>query len=708
MVLAASVLPAAAQVSSMQAVDPQASQAFMNALSKGDVQAMHKMLDDLGKAKAPVSAEPAPVRPSERKPSLVERTLSGNLPTADAPLQQFGYEAFLRTTSTFFTPTSVPVGPDYLIGPGDQFTLTLWGTAEGIFMVQVTKEGEITLPKVGVVSVAGLRFGDLERTIRRHLLRYYSNFNLSVAMGNLRTMTVYVVGEVANPGSYALSSLSTVYSALFAAGGPTKQGSLRKIQVLRSGKVVKTLDLYDFLLQGDKSHDIRLQQEDTIFVPLIGEVVGVAGTVYRPAIYELKGGETIGDLIRTAGGLMPVTLGSRLQLARFEDNERKVVKDIKVDMTSTAASKDGALSDKVRGMDMLTILPIYDKVWEMVSLRGSVQHPGEYQWRTDLKLREVILLGQPLPTADLQKADVIRIKDGLRDREVITVDLAALLAGPGSGQEDILLRPRDQIRVYSAYRETEAISLSGEIVRPGTFEIQSGERLSDLLRRAGGFTAEAYPYGAVFKRRDVKDAQDKNLRAFISRMQSQILQSAAGGTAAAVSAEEASFARSELAMNQGLLENLKRMQEQFEGRVAITLSANIEQWAGTKDDLVLKDGDALYVPKRAQEVMIMGEVHSPGAQLYLPGQKVGRYLAATGGPTTFADKEQVFVIQANGYAFSGDSPSVGDIENVELQAGDTIFVPQDLERHASMRLTKDIVDIMFKTAVIIATITILF
>ena len=261
---------------------------------------------------------------SSEGPSIFERTLGDNL-------QQFGYDTFLKTTSSFAPAVSVPVGPDYLIGPGDQFTITLWGTTEGIYNLQVTKEGNITLPKVGVVPVAGLKYGELENTLRKSLSRYYSNFNLSIAMGSLKTITVYVVGEVENPGSYSLSSLSTVYSALFSAGGPTKKGTLRAIQILRSGKVIKTIDLYDFLLKGDRSQDIRLRHEDTVFVPLIGPVVGVSGVVYRPAIYELKGGETLSDVIKTAGGIMPISLASRLQLTRFSDNEKKVILDIQID-----------------------------------------------------------------------------------------------------------------------------------------------------------------------------------------------------------------------------------------------------------------------------------------------------------------------------------------------------------------------------------------
>ncbi len=710
----------------LQKMPPETSEQLTEAMQKGDFQAAHRIyLDFKSKQQGatapagPSGQQPAQQTPSlgpgggqpqaQQAPSLFERTLSGQFPSdiLSAGLQQFGYDMFLKTTASFNPSATVPVGPDYIIGPGDQLTLTLWGTTEGIYTVTVSKEGNITLPKVGVVPVTGVRFGELEHTIRRHLSRYYANFNLSVAMGALKTVTVYVVGEVANPGSYSVNSLTTVYGALFVAGGPTKRGTMRSIQVLRSGKIIKTIDLYDFLLRGDRGQDVKLQHEDTVFVPLIGPIAGVEGTVYRPAIYELKGGETIADLIRTAGGIMPIALGSRIQLNRYALNEKKVILDIKASALPGAPQdqKEG-LGENVRNMDLISVLPIYDKVWDTVNLSGDVRYPGNYQWTSDLRLKDVIELGQLLPTSELRRAEVIRLNKDFTDRTVIPVDLAALTSGDET--QNMRLQPRDQVRVYTTYREAEKIIVAGEVVRPGTYEISKGERLSDLLRRVGGFTPEAYPYGAVFKRKDVKNVEAKNLQSFIARMQSQILQSAAGSSATALSTEEAAFAKTEMIMNQNLLNSLKTLQEQAEGRVAINITQNIDEWAASKEDLILQDGDSLTVPKQPQEVMVLGEVHSPGAQVFLPGLKVKDSIEHTGGFTRYADDSQVYVVQANGYAFSSDSPSIGNVENVKLSAGDTVFVPQKVERHAVMRNTKDIVDILFKTAVVIATITILF
>jgi len=229
------------------------------------------------------------------------------------------------------------------------------------------------------------------------------------------------------------------------------------------------------------------------------------------------------------------------------------------------------------------------------------------------------------------------------------------------------------------------------------------------LRRAGGITAEGYPFGAIFKRKEVKDSENKNARLLITKTQAQIMQNTASKTAAALTPEEAQFAKSEQSLGQGLLENLKAMQEMNEGRVVISITPNIEEWAGSNYDLLLQDGDSLIIPKRPQEVLILGEVHAPGAQIHLPGMTVSDYLARTGGVTRYADKDQIYVVQANGYSYGADSPpTVGDLEKGTLHAGDTIFVPQKVERDAAMRNMKDILDMLFKTAVIFATIHLLF
>ncbi len=699
-------------IQQIRMLDPQLAQEMSEAIQRGDFETAKKIWEDFNKKKAEaLKKQQLQTEPTVTEQSIFERTMSGEFPTYILlnPLKQFGYNLFLKSISSFTPLTAVSVGSDYIIGPGDQFTVTIWGTAEGIYNFKVSREGNITLPKVGVVRVAGVRFGELENTLSRHLSRYYSNFNLSVAMGSLKTITVYVVGEVVKPGSYALNSLTTAYGALFAAGGPTKKGTMRKIQILRNGKVIKNMDLYDFLLNGDRSQDARLENEDTIFVPLIGPVAGVSGSVYRPAIYEYTSkGETLGDLLQLAGGIMPFGLANRVQISRFSGYDRKLALDVKLSAAAvTGQEKVPELSEKIYNMDTISVFPIYDKVWDTVNLKGDVRNPGNYQWRPDLRLKEIIDQGQLLPTSDLQRAEIIRLTKDFTDREVIPIDLEALLKG--DAKQNILLQPKDDIRVYTTYREVEKVFLSGEVLKPGEYEVYNGEHLSDVLKRAGGFTTEAYPYGTIFARKSVKNTQAKNFQIFINKLETQVAQVGSERVATAVSAEEAEAAKTEAMANKSLIDSLKALQETSEGRIAINITLNIDVWAKSKDDLLLQNGDSITIPKRPQDILVIGEVHNPSAQIYVDGLTVNNYIANSGNITKYADKDEIYVLKANGFAVSKDSPSVGkNLGNLELAAGDAVFVPQQVERHAFMRFLKDTLDILFKTAVIAATTRILF
>lgn len=506
-----------------------------------------------------------------------------------------------------------------------------------------------------------------------------------------------------------MNSLTTAYGALFAAGGPTKKGTMRKIQILRNGKVIKTIDLYDFLLNGDRSQDARLQQEDTIFVPLIGPVAGVSGSVYRPAIYEFTStGETLGGLLHLAGGIMPFGLANRVQISRFSGYAMKLALDVKLSAAAVSGQEQvPELSEEIQNMDTISVFPIYDKVWDTVNLKGDVRNPGNYQWRPDLRLKEIIDQGQLLPTSDLRRAEIIRLTKDFTDREVIPVDLEALLKGDAN--QNILLQPKDDIRVYTTYREVEKVVLSGEVLKPGAYEVYNGEHLSDLLIRAGGFTTEAYPYGAIFTRKSVKNIQAKNFQIFINKLETQVAQVGAERVATAVSAEESEAAKTEALANKSLIDSLKALQETSEGRIAINISENMDAWAKSNDDLLLQDGDSITIPKRPQDVLVIGEVHNPSAQIYVPGFTVNNYVVNSGNTTKYADKDEIYVLKANGFAVSKDSPSVGkNIGKLELKAGDAVFVPQQVDRHAFLRFLKDTLDILFKTAVSVAVLKLLF
>jgi len=276
-----------------------------------------------------VAATPIPV---EELLSVIEKGFAEEkIPQViSRKIKQFGYDFFHSKTPSFTPLGDAPVGPDYVIGPGDGFTISIWGRIEASYSVDVDRNGEVTLPKVGVIRVWGLTFSELRKTVHKRLSKYYSRFKMNITMDRLRTIRVFMVGEAKTPGSYMLSSVSTVYSALISAGGPSKNGTMRSIQLIRNGNVIKSIDLYDFLLKGDKSQDERLQSGDTIFIPVIGQVVGITGNVKRPAIYEMKGPMNLQAMIDLAGGVTFLGYLQRVQVERIEAHQKKVVADFDI------------------------------------------------------------------------------------------------------------------------------------------------------------------------------------------------------------------------------------------------------------------------------------------------------------------------------------------------------------------------------------------
>ena len=267
-------------------------------------------------------------------------------------IKQFGYDLFENPPSTFAPVQHVPVGPDYVAGPGDAIKIDVWGKIEGTWNVKVDNDGNVRLPKIGVVGVTGLTFSELKDLLLKEFSKYYTGFEMNVSMGPLRTVTVYVVGNAKRPGVYTVSSLSTVINALFAGGGPSKTGSMRNIQVKRNGRTVVTFDLYDFLLQGDKTHDIRLMPEDVIFIPPVGAIAGIAGNVKTPAIYELKGETRLRDLIKMAGGITGIAFTGRVQIHRIEDHHFRTVFEGDLIDIEKNVEKNFILHDAGSGADL--------------------------------------------------------------------------------------------------------------------------------------------------------------------------------------------------------------------------------------------------------------------------------------------------------------------------------------------------------------------
>lgn len=410
--------------------------------------------------------------------------------SVDRNLKQFGYDFFATTNGGFAPDRLAPVGPDYVVGPGDTLVVSLWGAIDGTYEVTVDRNGSIFLPRVGAIQVWGQTFATARETIRRQVARYFTNFELNVSMGELRSIQVYLVGEVRTPGTYTLSSVSTVLNALAAAGGPAKTGSLRRIQLVRGGETVADIDFYDFFLNGDRSRDARLQSGDTIHVPVVGPLVGVAGDVRRPAIYELKAGESLPDLLRMAGGVSSTAFLKKVQIERVEAHRKKVTLDL--DLTGLLHGETTP-SLVPQDRDLVLVSPISPARTSYVLLKGYVAHPGRYQYDEGMRVSDLFLPYQNLlPDYFPDMVEILRLQPPLYRPEKLTVDLAKALEG--DPEHNILLQEYDEVQLFAReeMEEIPQVLVSGGVANPGAYRHYENLTVRDLIAAAGNVKRGAY------------------------------------------------------------------------------------------------------------------------------------------------------------------------------------------------------------------------
>ncbi len=356
----------------------------------------------------PESAEQAtvpPVNPSDRKrveapqrphtefEQIVADTIGRTLPL-------FGQSLFLQPPSTFAPTDRAQVPGDYVVGPDDELQIRVWGQINADLRAVVDRSGQIYVPRVGQISVIGVHYSDLARHLKAEIGRTFHNFDLSVSIGRIRSIQIYVVGQARYPGTYTISSLSSLVNAIFASGGPSEQGSLRDVQVQRDGKTVTHFDIYDLLVKGDKSSDVRLQSGDVLYFPPVGPLVAVAGSVNTPSIYEIKRGSTVSEAIDIAGGLSTVADSNKVTIERIGDRQFRSVLEFPLDSQSRSLQlNDG---------DILRVLSVVPRFSNAVTLRGNVVNPGRYAWKPGMRVRDLIPDSQALLTRSywLQRANM--------------------------------------------------------------------------------------------------------------------------------------------------------------------------------------------------------------------------------------------------------------------------------------------------------------
>jgi protein involved in polysaccharide export with SLBB domain len=709
------------------------------------------------------------------------RDLYTQVPEPDGHLKRFGSDVFLERASSGGgqfaggdrrIPLDVPAGPEYVVGPGDALSIDLWGGVSQSLSRIVDREGRVSLPESGAVQVAGLTLERAQGAIAEVLKHQFRDVQVAVTVGRLRSIRVYVVGDVQRPGAYDLSSLSTSLNALYAAGGPTSVGSLRLLRHYRGSRLVGEIDLYDFLLHGVRKED-RLEAGDTVLVPAAGPQIAVYGAVKRPAIYELKGDATLASVIEDAGGISVAAELGHIEIERIDANRQR--ETVTLDLPASSDSRPDSQGAKaalasfaVRDGDRIRIAPILPYSQRVVYLEGHVARPGRMAYRDGMHLADVLRSYRDLLPEPADRAEIVRLSGPDLHPETIEFNLPDALIGnenpgleafdtirvygryeadapkvtiggevlrPGSyalhagmtaaqlvrmaggfkrdalldnadltsysvlngarvvserasirigdavlhdaSGADVALKPGDVLTVHqiAGWNDIGAsITLEGEVAHPGNYGIQQGERLSSILRRAGGLRDTGYPEGAVLLREDVRRLEEKSRQELIRQIETS---STAAQISPGLNSNDQSATLQLIAQQQEQV--VARLKSQrAAGRLVIRIGADISSWENTPDDIEVRAGDVLRIPKRPGFVLVSGQVYNSTAITFSPDKTAGWYLRRAGGVTEIANKAEIFIIRANGSVVGRGTGTWldHDVLATRLDPGDVVVVPQ--------------------------------
>jgi protein involved in polysaccharide export with SLBB domain len=647
-------------------------------------------------------------------------------------LSHFGQSLF-SSGNAYLADESLPVPANYLLGPGDEVRLQVWGSVDFSAILVIDRNGKAYIPKVGTIPLAGVMVRDLESHLEKQLRRVFTKFQLNANLARLRSVQIYVMGQARQPGALVVSSLSTLVNALFASGGPNVHGSMRNIVLQRNGKTIALLDLYVLIARGDKSQDVSLQAGDVILIPPAGSRVAIIGAFDHEGIYELKDNATsVADLLNLTGGLPSLAGTQKAILERVQSKNlpsREVV-EIRMDTQG--------LQQTLRDADVLTLLPISKAFSNAVTLRGNVAWPLRHAFTPGMRISDLIPDRDALIQADYYrrknsmvqqltsaKSERLNNKTAVSQKEadqavsesrVITevknlleeinwdyavierLDAAEVRTQlipfnlgkaikTGDPQHNLALQPGDVVTIFGvndlpvpAEKRSQFVKVGGEVMVPGTYQIQAGETLVDILARAGGLTRHAFSYGMVFTRESTRIQQQVQVDKSLRQMRSEINAQAATQLQNITSdSDKGNIVQAQLAGQRLMLERMQDIKSS--GRVSLGLDPDKPVFP----PIFLEDGDTIMVPMRPSFVGVFGEVHSESAALYKESSTVMDYLSRA-GLTREADIDSTIIIRADGRVES-QTPSFfslrSDILAKRLYPGDSIFVAGRIERRTA-------------------------
>jgi polysaccharide export outer membrane protein len=549
-------------------------------------------------------AERVPPAPPALQPKRVRDSFAAYVETVTgAPLEVFGKKLFTNVESTYTPFESGQVNADYLIGTGDEIQIRGWGMVNVDVTVTVDRNGAIYIPRVGAVKVAGVKYRDLQGHLKQAVSRIFNNFELTASISQTRALQIYVVGHAVRPGTYTLNSMSTLLNALFASGGPDAAGSMRNIQLKRGNATVATFDLYDMLVKGDKSGDATLRDGDVIYIPEVGPLLAIIGDVKTPAIFEMRDGASLADLIGWAGGV------------------------------DSAAEQKQIIVER-------TVNNTYQTMAELVA-----------------------------------------------DKALIASRLGA-----------IAVRPTDVVRVFApgavavkAQLQQEYVRVSGEVKQSGVFQIRTGETLRELMLRLGGPLESGYIYATQLKRDSVRRTQQQKLDEIADRFERDL--ESAARNAGSIDKDTIAIKAAELDRQRRVAQKMRTIKA--EGRIVLELEDGDAQ-VKNLPDVALQDGDTSFVPRKPGTVEVLGSVFQSNSFIYRPRRNVKDYVTLAGGATGTADQGEMYLIRADGTAKGGRGTWFSGLGGTAVSPGDTIVVPEMIERGSWRQSLKEWTTIFYQ------------
>lgn len=658
----------------------------------------------------------------------------------DSGMTIFGMNLFREGSTQFDANAAGPVDANYQLGPGDQLVLILTGDVEDAYELPVTREGFVVIPTVGQVSVAGLTLAQLEDVLQSRLSRVYSGIGrspgaatrFSVSVARIRSNQVYVVGDVEVPGSYRVSSAGTAMSALYAAGGPTVNGSLRRVEIRRGGRTIATLDVYDYLLRGSSADDPRLQSGDVVFVPSHGPRARIWGGVIRPATYELAPGEQLDDLIRAAGGFKATADRRRVQIERIlPPTEREAAGSDRVvmDVTSAELATGSGPQIPMQAGDVVRVFEISDRVRNQVQVTGNVWAPGRVAFQRGMRLSDALRrAGGVKPDTYLGRVLVTRLRpDSTR------VQLRATLADTtGRALDDLVLDDADEITVFSQteFRPERYVVISGAVRDGGRIPYREGMTLRDAVLIAGGLEESAMLSEAeVARMPESRAGGAKAIAIQVAIDSSYLFERTADGRyvgppgmpgrsgtvpevvlrpydnvliyrqtdwslpqSVTLTGEVVRPGRYTLRSKHERLSDLIARaggvtpeahadgivfvrEDRSLGRIGVDLRSVLRD-PRHRDNLLLVDGDSIAVPVFTAVINVRGNVNAPAAVTYVPGRNIQYYIDAAGGTASDGDGKRAFVTQPNGKIEARRDRGILPDLMPEPRPGAVVFVPQ--------------------------------